>query len=117
MEKQMASPKSWGKPLHSQTKQQVNSDPPPLIEETEEGQMITLTQENESSLNLSTSDSLYYFTAESSMSSLDSNDYTEEAIVKAAEARIFEALNALDDSEFEDMGFLWDMSLCPSTPL
>jgi hypothetical protein len=101
MGKWMASPKLWGKPLHSSTKQQVNSDPPSLIEETEEGQMITLTQDNESSLNLSTSDSLYYFTAKSSVSSLDRNDYTEKAIVKAAEARIFEALNALDESKLK----------------
>jgi hypothetical protein len=45
------------------------------------------------------------------MSSLDRNDFTEEAIVKAAEAQIFKALNALDESKFKDMGFLWDMTL------
>jgi hypothetical protein len=105
----MAPPTAWGKPLYPSTTRRGNSEPPSLIEETEErttptkpiGGHVTVTtdppliqdDENES-LNSSTSESLFYFTAESSLSSLESYDYAEEAIAKAAEARNLEALNA-----------------------
>jgi hypothetical protein len=96
----MAPPTAWRKPLYPSTTRRSNSEPPSLIKDTE-GRMIPmkpigghvttdppLIQDNENeSLNSSMSKSLFYFTAESSVSLLESYDYTDKAIAKAVKAQ------------------------------
>jgi hypothetical protein len=130
--KSMAALISLEKQSKLKTPLSVTLDPPSLIEEAE-GQSIPLGiipsppmrdtrinevdqqyvnadigstyEQEQSSIDSYSSTSLFYFTAESSLSSLV--DYDEEAKVKASEAQIMQALaNLMDD--FKDMDSICD---------
>ena len=101
-----------------------NTDPPPLIAEAEGGLFFTgnlpsppmadtSPKQEQGSIESSSTVSLFYFTAESSLSSME--DYADDATnVKDSEARILQALaadHAMDYlGDIEDLEFLLDSS-------
>jgi hypothetical protein len=134
-----------GEPSYTPHTKNIQSDPPSLVEEEIEGQteftgIISSKQMGEASTNISddgyvttatpstnkykislkspSGKSLHYFTADSSLSSLESLDYEEEQHqFMAAEARILAALENMNEGEVEDMDILLEMSLASSSSL